>query len=48
MISWKSPRTIGVPEIIPPEDRFKPVGSDPEIRDQVYGPVPPEATRVVL
>ena len=39
----------GVPEITPVEvSRARPVGSEPEAMDQVYGAVPPVAERVAL
>ena len=38
----------GVPLITPPPDRFKPVGSEPEMIVQAYGGVPPVAVSVVV
>ena len=48
--TWKEevPACDGVPEIRPPVDSAKPAGSDPEVMAQLYGDVPPEATRLVL
>src|ERR1019366_3734708 len=40
------PMAVGVPLITPAPDRFSPLGSEPEVRDHVYGDVPPLATRV--
>ena len=40
---------VAVPEIIPVEPaKLSPAGIVPELRDQVYDPVPPDATSVVL
>jgi len=44
----KVPVTVGVPEIVPPAGfSVKPVGKAPLIMLQVYGGVPPAATRFV-
>ena len=45
-VKLNEPITVGVPEIVPPEERLRPVGSDPELRANVYGAVPPEPLRV--
>jgi hypothetical protein len=40
---------VGMPMIVPAEVfSVRPVGSVPLVRDQVYGAVPPVATRVAL
>ena len=39
------PLPVGVPEKTPEELRLRPMGSAPELRDQVYGVVPPVAAR---
>ena len=41
------PTADGVPLMVPvPALRVSPVGSDPELKDQVYGAVPPDAAIV--
>jgi hypothetical protein len=42
------PEATGVPDITPPELRFSPVGRLPELNDQAYGVMPPEAASVWL
>lgn len=43
------PVTVGMPEMIPVLGaKVRPVGSAPEVRDQVYGVTPPVAASVVL
>ena len=37
------PAVVGVPLIPPPEASVSPTGSNPVVRDQVYGGWPPEA-----
>jgi hypothetical protein len=37
------PAAPGVPEIVPPAERLKPVGSDPVATDHEYGGEPPDA-----
>jgi hypothetical protein len=37
------PAVPGVPDIVPPDDRLKPAGSDPLATDHAYGGDPPEA-----
>jgi len=37
------PAAPGVPDIVPPAERLKPVGSEPLATDHVYGGDPPEA-----
>ena len=39
----KSPVVVGVPEMVPPALRVRPVGNPPELIDHVYPGVPPEA-----
>ena len=47
-VKLKVPVAAGVPVIAPVFWlRFNPVGSAPEVRDQVYGPVPPIAARAL-
>jgi hypothetical protein len=41
------PVPVGVPEMTPEELRLRPIGSAPELTDQVYGVVPPVAPREV-
>jgi hypothetical protein len=41
------PGVVGLPERDPVVDRLKPGGSDPEVRTNVYGAVPPEAEKVL-
>ena len=44
-VKLKVPAEVGVPVMAPVAGlRFKPVGSDPEIMEYVYGVMPPEAT----
>jgi hypothetical protein len=39
--------TVGVPEIVPADEfRDNPAGRAPELRDQVYGALPPCAVKV--
>jgi hypothetical protein len=43
------PEVVGVPDTTPVEAfKVKPAGNVPTLRDHEYGPVPPEAARVVL
>ncbi len=37
------PASVGVPLMIPVEDKARPGGSDPDTTDQVLGGVPPNA-----
>jgi hypothetical protein len=37
------PDTVGIPDIIPPDERVSPAGSDPADIVQVYGDTPPLA-----
>ena len=46
MVKLNVPAAMGVPVRLPAALRVRPVGSAPE-DDQVYGEVPPVATRVV-
>ncbi len=46
-VNGNVPAVVGVPVIAPLDARFKPVGSDPCVTDQVYGVEPPVALRVV-
>ena len=47
MVTPKLPATVGVPEIVPPEESVTPVGSAPAITEYVYGVVPPVEASVV-
>jgi hypothetical protein len=47
-VKLKVPPAEGVPEILPPEDKFKPAGSEPDIMLKLYGAVPPETVIVLL
>jgi hypothetical protein len=38
------PAVPGVPDMVPPDARLNPAGSDPLATDHAYGGVPPEAT----
>jgi hypothetical protein len=40
------PAAVGLPEIVPPADKFSPAGSVPLASDQEYGSDPPEALSV--
>ena len=42
-VNEKEPAAVGVPLIRPDDDKVKPAGSDPELREKVYDGVPPEA-----
>jgi hypothetical protein len=42
------PATCGVPLMTPEELRFRPAGKEPELRSQVFVPVPPEKVKVTL
>jgi hypothetical protein len=47
MVKLNVPPVVGIPEITPVEEfKDKPVGREPEVIDQVYGVVPPEACKV--
>ena len=50
MVKSKVPVCVGVPEMVPPEDRVKPDGKPPEGSDQVNGgeKAPPVAVNVWL
>ncbi len=39
------PASVGVPERVPSVARLKPPGRTPDVRLNVYGPVPPEAVK---
>src|ERR1700733_14838078 len=41
----EAPAVVGVPEMVPSLASESPAGSDPEVTDQLYGLVPPEADR---
>jgi hypothetical protein len=43
----KVPVPVVVPERMPAEDKVMPAGSEPELRDHLYGVVPPVAAKVV-
>jgi len=43
-LKLEDPSPLGVPPIVPP-DRLNPAGRDPETIDQLYGAVPPLATK---
>jgi len=45
-VNPKVPAPVGVPEIVPVEERVKPAGRAPELMLQEYGVVPPDAARV--
>ena len=45
-VKLDKPDVVVVPLIIPEEDKDKPVGSEPESNDQLYGNVPPLAWSV--
>ena len=46
-LSWtakvKLPAAVGVPARMPAEDNVTPEGSEPEVSDQLNGPVPPDS-----
>jgi hypothetical protein len=48
ILSANDPARVGVPEMVPPGDKLRPVGSWPLRTDQVYGGVPPVACSVAL
>ena len=48
ILKVNTPEAVGVPEMIPALESESPVGSDPELRVQVYGLVPPAAANCVL
>jgi hypothetical protein len=45
-VKLAEPAVVGVPLIVPPADKFKPPGNDPEETDHAYPPVPPLAASV--
>ena len=45
MLKLNIPPAAGVPEIVPDEPRLIPTGKAPLVRENVYGPVPPDAVR---
>ncbi len=50
-VKSKVPDCVGVPEIVPPDDKVKPAGKLPDDTDQVNGgenAPPPETTNVVV
>src|ERR1700733_2210391 len=44
-VNVEVPAVVGVPEMVPSLASDSPAGSDPEVTDQLYGLVPPEADR---
>lgn len=47
-VKEKEPLALGVPEMVPEDDKLRSPGSEPEETDHVYGVVPPVATRLEL
>jgi len=47
-VKGNEPATVGVPEMVPDEDKLMLVGRAPFATDQVYGEVPPLAARLWL
>ena len=45
-VNVAEPAAVGVPPIVPPADRVRPAGNDPDASDHVYPPVPPVAASV--
>jgi hypothetical protein len=45
-VKLETPAAEGVPLIVPAEVKEMPAGNAPEVRDQEYPPVPPEAASV--
>src|SRR5438105_3224839 len=46
MVKVETPVVVGVPVITPEADSVNPAGKVPEVIDQVYGGLPPDAARV--
>ena len=46
-VKLNEPDAVGVPEIVPPDESVRPPGRAPELRVQLYGVVPPDATSAV-
>ena len=47
IVKLNVPAAVGVPEIVPVEDRVRPAGKAPALMLQLYGTVPPLAASVV-
>ena len=45
-VKLADPAAPGVPDIVPPAERFSGAGKDPADTDQEYGGVPPDAARL--
>jgi hypothetical protein len=45
-VKVEEPLTLAAPVIAPDGERLMPLGSVPEVKDQVYGAVPPLALKV--
>src|SRR5262249_1198568 len=46
IVKTKTPAAVAVPLIMPLEDSVRPSGNAPEVRDHVYGVVPPVAVNI--